>query len=217
MDIAGIAQSRYTTKAFDPSRTIPAPLMAQLRTVLRFSPSSVNSQPWHFVVAASSEAKGRIARAMQGPYAYNEPKVLNASHVVVLCGKTALDDAHLAAIIAQENHDGRFPAPEHMATQDKSRRFYVNLHRDEWQDERTWIERQVYLALGTLLLAAGALGVDACTMEGFDVDALDAELGLSRRGLRPLVVVALGYRAADDFNAGLPKSRLPEESVFTEL
>ncbi|MGE5493343.1 MAG: oxygen-insensitive NAD(P)H nitroreductase [Actinomycetota bacterium] len=217
MDIARISQTRYTTKAFDPTRKIPEPLVAQLRTLLRNAPSSVNSQPWHFVIAATDEGKARIAMATQQAFAYNEPKVRNASHVVVLCCRTSLNDAHLDAVIAQENSDGRFATPEAMANQDKSRRFYVNLHQNQLKDERTWVERQVYLALGTLLLGAGALDIDACPMEGFDGAILDAELGLAEKGLSAVVLVALGYRGADDFNAKLPKSRLPEAAVFTEL
>ena len=217
MDIAQIAQTRYTTKAFDPDRKIPEAIIAQIRTLLRCSPSSVNSQPWHFVIAATTEAKTRLAKAAHGPFAYNEPKIRNASHVIVLCGRPRLDDAHLDAIIAQENRDGRFASPEAMATQNKSRRYYVGLHQNELKDERTWVERQVYLALGALLLGAGALNVDACPMEGFDSAALDAELGLTERGLTGLVLVALGYRGPDDFNAKLPKSRLPDEAIFTTL
>lgn len=217
MDIAQIAQTRRTTKAFDPERKIPVAQMDQLRTLLRFSPASVNSQPWHFVVAATTEAKKRIAKATQESFAYNEPKVRNASHVVVLCGRTTLDTGHLDAVLAQEKTDGRFVTPEAMAIQDKSRRFYVNLHQTELQDERTWIDRQVYLALGTLLLGAATLGIDACAMEGFNAPLLDAELGLSERGLTSLVMVALGYSGADDFNAKLPKSRLPQEAIFTDL
>lgn len=125
--------------------------------------------------------------------------------------RTTLDNGHLDAVIAQEQQDGRFVTPEAMAIQDKSRRFYVNLHQTELQDERTWIDRQVYIALGTLLLGAAALEIDACPMEGFDAPLLDAELGLTARGLTSVVLVALGYRGADDFNARLPKSRLPEE------
>jgi nitroreductase/dihydropteridine reductase len=30
-------------------------------------------------------------------------------------------------------------------------------------------------------------------------------------------MVALGYRSSEDFNARLPKSRLPESRIFTEL
>ena len=79
------------------------------------------------------------------------------------------------------------------------------------------MEKQVYLAVGTLLLGAGALGIDACPMEGFDMRALDEELGLREKGLTSSVIVALGYRAADDFNARLPKSRMPLERIMTRI
>lgn len=217
MDIAKITQTRYTTKAFTAGKRIPDAQIAQLRTLLRNAPASVNSQPWHFILAGSEAGKALVAKAMHGGFAYNEAKVLNASHVVVLCGKRTLDDAHLQAVIEQENRDGRFANPEAMATQDKSRRFYVNLHQNEMQDESVWIAKQVYLALGTLLLGAASLEIDACTMEGFDSALLDQELGLEARNLTSLVVVALGYRSEADFNAKLPKSRLPENVVISEL
>lgn len=217
MNIAQIATRRYTTKAFDPSRKLSPATIDAVCTLLRNSPSSVNSQPWHFFIAASDEAKSRIAKATHGGFAYNEPKVRNASHLVVLCGLERFSDAHLSALLAQEQQDGRFASPEAMANQDKARRYYVGLHQNEMMDEASWIERQVYIALGTLLLGAGALGVDACPMEGFDAAVLEQELGLKARGLKPLVLVALGHHSNEDFNAGLPKSRLPQEHVCTVL
>ena len=47
--------------------------------------------------------------------------------------------------------------------------------------------------------------------------SMDEGLGLRARGLTSSVIVALGYRAAEDFNAKLPKSRLPLEQVLTRL
>jgi nitroreductase/dihydropteridine reductase len=61
------------------------------------------------------------------------------------------------------------------------------------------------------------LGVDACPIEGFDRAVLNETLGLSERGLTAIVLAALGYRSGDDFNASLPKSRLPEDQLFTVL
>ncbi|HQQ59745.1 MAG TPA: oxygen-insensitive NAD(P)H nitroreductase [Kiritimatiellia bacterium] len=217
MNIAEIATNRRTAKAFDPDRKIPQAIFEQLRVLLRFSPSSVNSQPWHFMVAADAAGKDRIARAAPAPYAYNGPKIRNASHVVVLCARTTCDDAHLEAVLAQEILDGRFPAPDAAASQRKSRLFYVDLHRHVRQDIRPWMEKQVYLALGTLLLGAAVLGIEACPMEGFDTGMLDAELGLNAKGLSAVAIVTLGYRSSDDWNARLPKSRLPDERIFTAI
>lgn len=216
MDIANIATTRYTTKAFDPHRHIDAALMEQLRILLRFTPSSVNSQPWHFVIAAGDEAKAKIARATTGPYSGNQPKVLNASHVVVLCTRTRLDDAHLQRVLEQEEKDGRFTTPEAREMQTRGRGYYVNMHR-ELNDTQQWMEKQVYIALGVLLLGVAALEIDATPIEGFDSAVLDDALGLREHGLTSVVLAALGYRSADDFNATLPKSRLPADEVFTFL
>ena len=215
MNIASIATTRYTTKAFDPGRRIDAALMAQLQVLLRYAPSSVNSQPWHFVIAATDAAKAKIARATTGPYSGNEPKVLNASHVVVLCVRSELDDAHLQRVLEQEEGDGRFKTAEAREMQAHGRGYYVNMHRNELHDTQQWMEKQVYIALGTLLLGAAALEIDATPIEGFDRATLDETLNLRERGLRSVVLAALGYRSKDDFNASLPKSRLPAEALFT--
>ncbi|MCX5544057.1 oxygen-insensitive NAD(P)H nitroreductase [Paraburkholderia sp. CNPSo 3076] len=215
MNLTRFAKARHATKAFDPARKIPAAVIDELKELIRFSPSSVNSQPWHFVLAESDAARARIARGMEG-FAYNEPKVTRASHVVVLCVRTEMDEAHLAEVLAQEEADGRFANAEAKAVQEKTRSFYVNLHRER-NDLPAWLEKQAYLALGALLIGASTLEIDACPMEGFDAKALDEELGLREQGLTALVVVGLGYRSADDFNAKLPKSRLSAASVFTDL
>lgn len=101
--------------------------------------------------------------------------------------------------------------------QNKGRNFYVGLHRNNPQDMQAWTQKQVYLALGTLLFGAGALGIDATPIEGFDPKLLDEELGLAEKGLKSVVLVALGYRSAEDFNAKLPKSRLPTEAIVSTL
>lgn len=218
MDIARIALSRHTCKAYDPARKIPADQIEQIKTLLRFAPSSVNSQPWHFIIASNEEGKARIAKAaQQGAYASNGPKILNASHVVVFCARTTMDDAHLAMLLAQEEADGRFPTPEGKEMQNRGRNYYTSLHRFEAKDTQHWMEKQVYLALGTLLLGAAALEIDATPIEGFDSRLLNEELGLREKGMTSVVLAALGYRSPDDFNAKLPKSRLPAGMVISEL
>ncbi|MBX9936804.1 MAG: nitroreductase family protein, partial [Burkholderiaceae bacterium] len=112
MRLSDIAKTRYTSKAFDPARKIPADTFAELETLLRYAPSSVNSQPWHFFIASTEEGKARIANATQGGFAYNAPKITNASHVIVFCTRHALDEQHLSAVLEQEGQDGRFATPE---------------------------------------------------------------------------------------------------------
>lgn len=217
MNIADIATTRRTCKAFDPARKVDPAAIEQLKTLLRFAPSSVNSQPWHFIIASSAEGKEKIAAALSGRFEYNAPKVRNASHVVVLCVRRDLDDAHLQALVEQEQRDGRFATPEARETQHNSRVFYTTLHRDQLNDLPRWTEKQIYIALGSLLFGAAALGIDACPMEGIDAAAIDAALDLEAQGLRCVVLTALGYSSEQDFNAKLPKSRLPVASVISEI
>lgn len=217
MQLTSLAKSRYTTKAYDASRKIPQETINELLEQLRHSPSSVNSQPWHFIVASDEQGKARVAKSAEGGFVYNEAKMLNASHVIVFCTRTDMPESHLEAVLAQEATDGRFANDEAKAGQDKSRRGYVNMHKFDQKDVQHWMEKQTYLALGTLLLGAASLGLDATPMEGFDFKKLDEELGLRDKGFTSLVVVSLGYRSDSDFNAKLPKSRLPAETVFTFL
>jgi len=217
MQLTALAKSRYTTKAFDATRKIPQETVDTLLDQLRHSPSSVNSQPWHFIVASDEQGKVRIAKGAEGAFTYNEAKILNASHVIVLCTRTEMTEEHLQAVLAQEEQDGRIANAEARASQDAIRRGYVNMHKHDLKDVQHWMEKQTYLALGTLLLGAASLGLDATPMEGFDFKKLDAELGLREKGFSSLVVVSLGYRSETDFNAKLPKSRLPAETVFTYL
>lgn len=209
--------TRHTVKAFEPGRPLPQDSIDALLAVLHASPSSVNSQPWHYVVASTQEGRARVAKAAQGNYAANESRILNASHVIALCMRSDLDSAHLDAVLEREEHDGRFRIDGAKAGQDKARRGYVDKHRYELRDVPHWMEKQVYLALGGLLLGAAMLGIDATPMEGFDRRALDLELGLRERGSTSVVLAAFGHRSEQDFNAALPKSRLPREDVFTFL
>lgn len=217
MDILAAATQRYTTKAYDPSRRVPEEIMQQIYGLVRNSPSSVNSQPWHFIVAATPEGKARMAKGTPAAFAYNEPKVLNASHVILFCARIDADPAHLDRVLEQEQKDGRFRDDAAKAGQAKGRKGYVDLHRYTQKDLPQWLEKQVYIALGSAMLGAAALGVDTTPMEGIDTRALDAEFGLHEQGLSALVMLSVGYRAGDDFNAALPKSRLTEEQVFTFL
>ena len=209
MDTVSLAKRRYTTKAYDVSRRIPQATVDALLEQLRHSPSSVNSQPWHFIVADSAEGKARLAKSTAERYAYNSSKILDASHVIVFCTRTEMLD--------QEAADGRFRDEQARAGQNQSRRHYVDLHRFDQKDVQHWMEKQTYLALGTALLGAAAHGLDATPIEGFDSKVLDAELGLRERGFTSVVILSLGYRSETDFNAGLNKSRLPASQVFTFL
>jgi len=217
MNLSEIARTRHSCKAFDATRKIPAADWEKLQSLLLNTPSAVNAQPWRFIVTQSEKGRERILKGMTAPhFAANAAKVKNASHLVVMCAKKKLDSDYLNSILEAEDRAGRFASPDARAAQAQGRGFFVNSHQEKG-DEAEWLSRQVYISLGMLLLGASTLGIDACPMEGLDTGALDYELGLNESGYSVLLVVALGYRSPDDFNAALPKARLPETSIFMEI
>lgn len=216
MDIISVALKRHSTKAFDPSKTLTDEQVEKVKTLLQYSPSSTNSQPWHFIVARTPEGKARVAKSAAGGFVFNERKMLDASLVVMFCAKTAMDDAWLERVVNQEEADGRFATPEAKAANHKGRTFFADMHRKDLKDDNHWMEKQVYLNVGNFLLGVAALGLDAVPIEGFDAAVLDEEFGLKAQGFTSVVVVPVGYHSVEDFNASLPKSRLPLSTIVTE-
>lgn len=217
MDLLNVSKTRYTTKAYDPIRKIPKEQVARLLEILRLTPSSINIQPWHFFIADNQAAKQRIAKALVGKYAYNAPKVLDSSHTILFCTKADISEQHLDNLLTQDDISGRFKDEKAKQGQKDSRSGYVNYYRNEKGDIQRWAENQTFIALGQILLAAGIEGIDATPIGGFDEQIINDELKLTEKGLVPSVLLTLGYRSENDFNAKLPKSRLDKEQIFTQL
>ncbi len=219
-DIVYYAHNRHTTKAYDPDKKISEKNIEKVKELLRFSPSSTNWQPWHFVIASTPEGKARVAKSTEEKYPFNKNSILNASHVVVFCSKLEADEKHMLKVLEQEDEDGRFTAdPETYKPQTHgARTLFTNIHKHDLKDAQHWLDKQVYLNLGQFLLGVATLGIDATPMEGIDTKVLDEEFGLRERGYTSLVVVPIGYRQdEEDFNAKLPKSRLPYSEILTEV
>lgn len=72
MTLAPVALRRHTTKAYDPTRTLPPAVLEDLLEVLHNAPSSVNSQPWHFLVAGTPR-HGRVSPAPRSPTSPTTP------------------------------------------------------------------------------------------------------------------------------------------------
>ena len=217
MDLLKITQTRYTTKAYDPSKKIPAEQFERLLEILRLAPSSINIQPWHFFIADHEAAKQRIAKSLVGTYAYNAPKVLDSSHTILFCTKADINELHLENLLNRDDLSGRFKDESAKEGQKNTRAGYIHYYRNEKGDIQRWAENQTFIALGQMLLAAGIEGVDATPIGGFDEEIISEELQLAEQGLIPSVLLTLGYRSENDFNAKLPKSRLAAEDIFTKL
>lgn len=215
MNLTETLNWRYSTKEFDPNKKISEEDLEQVRNLLRMSPSSTNIQPWHFILTGTEEGKARIAKGTEGFYHFNAKKVTDASHVVVFCSRTSADEAYMQHLLEQEDKDGRYPNEEIKQAMYGGRNIFADMHRYDFKDFQHWLEKQVYLNIGSFLLGVAALGIDAVPMEGIDLKAIDEEFSLREKGFTSVTAVSIGYRTETDFNAKTPKSRLPEEELFT--
>ncbi|MBS1766384.1 MAG: NAD(P)H-dependent oxidoreductase [Acidobacteria bacterium] len=201
---------RYATKKFDASKGIDAATWAALEEALVLSPSSYGLQPWKFIVVQDPAIRGQLKAQSWG-----QGQVVDAARFVVFTHRTDLSEAdidrHLARIVevrgvTMESLAGYrqmmlgnlVQGPKHATIAD-------------------WTARRAYIALGQLMTAAAALGVDATPMEGLDTKAYDQILGLEGSGYATVMACALGHRAEDDAYAKLPKVRFAKEELVVNL
>lgn len=216
MSILHAAQRRYAAKAFDPERKLSEEQITTLKTVLKLSPSSINFQPWHFIIATSQAAKDKIATACQGAQAYNATKIKDSAMMVIFCAKIDATEENVQHVVDQENSDGRY-ADETV----KSERLelisnYIKRLNQDPITARSWLDKQCYIALGNILLAAADMEIDSVPIEGFEASVINEVFELTDKGLHAVVLAGFGYHSEADFNAKLPKSRLPDSEIFTD-
>lgn len=208
------AQSRYTCKAYDANQKISEVDLNELLEILRLAPSSINSQPWQFLVTDNADTKAKITQSMVGGDAHNAAKINNASHVIIMCTRTDLGDAHLQKVLQAEKDGGRFASDEVMQARFELCNHYISQLADDQTKLFQWSENQTFIALGHLLFAVSLMGIDATPIGGYDQAVLDEAFGLADQGLKSSVLVALGYASQNDGNKNLPKARLNAEEVI---
>jgi nitroreductase len=198
---------RYATKVFDPARKIPADVWQTLERALVLSPSSYGLQPYRFLVINDPARRAELL-----PHSWNQKQVVDASHYVVFTARTQMTEADVDKLIARTAHVRKIPAETQKFYREMMLGDLVKGPRSRMAHE--WATRQAYIALGNLMTCAAVLGVDACPMEGFVPAEYDRLLGLGNSGYASVVCCALGYRAANDKYAALPKVRFETNDLL---
>ncbi len=201
---------RYATKQFDASKMIDAITWDALLESLVLTPSSYGLQPWKFFVVQDPALRAQLKTK-----AWGQGQITDASHLVVFTHRTDLDEADVDRYLARIA-EVRGVTVESLAG---FRQMMIGnlVQGPKHATIAEWTARQAYIALGQLMTAAAALGVDATPMEGLDAKAFDQILGLEGSGYATAMVCALGYRAESDAYAKLPKVRYAREELVVNL
>lgn len=198
---------RYATKVFDPEKKISDSDLQDLKDSLRLSPSSYGLQPWHFLVITDPELLAELR-----PHSWDQAQVTDCSHFFVLCARTGMDEQYIMDY-AQNVADTRGIEVSDIAMYVDMMKTNVLEGKSE-TERQSWMEKQVYIALGFLMSACAEKQIDSCPMEGLDKTEYDRILKLPEKGWTTVVACPVGYRAADDKYASLAKVRWPESETI---
>jgi nitroreductase len=174
---------RRATPSFEDIPIHSADLEKIIRAGLS-APSAYNLQPWRFIVVRDREQKKKLRQA-----AFNQPKVEEASAVIVACGDPqGWKNGDLDQMLRE--------AGKHGLTEEQGQRVRKNviglLGNPPGQagglepSFDLWVNRHVMIALTTMMWTAETLGYDTAPMEGFEEDKVKALLKIPH----PVRVVA---------------------------
>lgn len=209
-------QWRYTTKKYDPTRKVSQENLDVLFEAMRLSASSINSQPWKFVVIGSPESKGRMSKTFVNKFEYNKAHVFDSSHIILFAYNPRYSRDDYAQVVDKGIEDGR-TKPENRESAFAAFGF-AELNTDETGNTSCWTKAQTYLALGNTLHTLARLKIDSTPLEGIDIDLVNQEFKHELAGYQCDVALAIGYHHPEkDFNAKLPKSRLNLDSILVRI
>ncbi|MCL4374248.1 NAD(P)H-dependent oxidoreductase [Patescibacteria group bacterium] len=192
---------RYATKQFDSTKKLKEDDLNQLLEALRLAPSSFGLQPWKFIMVKDVKLRRRLRLV-----AWNQAQVTDASHLLVLCARRSIDSRYIDAFIDLMKQERRMSSIKALGYRTVTKAFIKKMNQEQ---QLAWAAKQVYIALGFLLLTAAQLRIDACPMEGFSRKLADRMLSLDHSPYTAVVLCALGYRAATDHYAQEKKVRWP--------
>jgi nitroreductase len=206
---------RRAVKAFEPVE-IPQVLREQILDAARHAPSSFNMQPYRFFWVESSPRKATAAKLCLGqmPAATASALVVAVADIGSLAAtsqaqlewmrRSGFSDAKvrdyertakIGRILFMPGPFGIFGAVKWVIFR------LVNLWKTMGmppvfrQDLLKWAMKSTSLACENLMIAAEALGLNTCPMEGFDGRRLSRFLGLSTRYHEIVMVIAIGKKS----------------------
>ena len=226
---------RRAVKAFAPVE-IPQALREQILDAARHAPSSFNTQPYRFFWVESSARKATAAKLCLGqmPAETASALVVAVADIGSLAAtsqgqlewmrRSGFSDAKvreyertakIGRILFMPGPFGIFGAIKRFVFWLVNFWMVAGMPPLSRQDQFKWATKSTSLACENLMIAAEALGINSCPMEGFDGRRLSKYLGLSARHHEIVMVIALGKKSRD--YVALPQWRRPLEATVTVL
>jgi nitroreductase len=226
---------RRAVKAFEPVE-IPPVLREQILNAARHAPSSFNMQPYRFFWVESSPKKATAAKLCLGqmPAATASALVVAVADIGSLAATSQAQlewmrrsgfsqakirdyqrTAKIGRILFMPGPFGIFGAVKWTIFRLVNLWKTIGMPPVFRQDLLKWATKGTSLACENLMIAAEALGLNTCPMEGFDGRRLSRFLGLSTQYHEIVMVIAIGKKSAA--YAEPPQWRRPFDATVTVL
>lgn len=201
-------EKRYSVKKFSDQK-VPKDALERILKAGQLSASSLGLQPYKIYILESSESLEKASDAF-----YNKSQISTCSHLILITAKTNIEDSYIEGYFRHISEVREIPMESLEGFKTS-----IQGHREKVGTENLihWSEKQGYIVLGHLIMAAALEEIDSSPMEGFNSDILAEALGIDTTLERPAVTLALGYRAQDDVFSTLKKVRKPNEKLLTYL
>jgi nitroreductase len=205
MEILEKLQWRYATKRMNGTK-VPTDKLENILKAIQLAPTSMGVQPFKVFVIENKEVLNTIHQG-----ACQQPQVLESSALLVFAVRESLTDVEIDEYMNRTAAERNIP----VSSLGDFRKMVSSVKGLSIADYTAWAAKQAYIALGIGLVAAATIHVDATPMEGFSPQAMDEVLNLKEKGLKSVVLLAIGYRDADnDHLAKAAKVRKPQELLF---
>lgn len=202
-------QWRYAVKKFDENKSLSETQINTLKEAFNLTATSYGLQPVKMLVIKNKEIQQKLVE-----HSWNQPQVLQASHVLVLCIPkeygTKDVDHYFSLVKATRNTADEILNPfKEMLTS--------SIGSKSSEELNVWNKNQAYIALGNLMTVAANEQIDSCPMEGFVPEKYDEILELDQHNLTSVLVLPVGFRSEDDYMKDLIKIRKKTEEVIIEF
>lgn len=200
-DFTEIITGRRSIKNYDPAVKISKEEMKAILALATTAPSSVNMQPWRFLVIESPEAKAALAPLAR----FNQNQVQTSAAVIAVFGDMNNFDK-FEDIYGKAVEEGLMPQEVKENIHQSFSGYFSTISRAEMED--------VVLVDGglvsmQLMLAARAYGYDTNPIGGFEKNSIAEAFGLEKNRYVPVMLISIG-KAADE---GHKSVRLPVDQI----
>lgn len=200
-DFKEIITGRRSIRAYDPSVKISKEEMTEILTEATLAPSSVNLQPWRFLVIDSNEGKETLKPLAM----FNQQQVETSSAVIAVFvdmnSLSYIEDIYDTAVekglMPAEVRDRQVPGIKGM----------LSAIPEQQMKEMNLIDAG--LVSMQLMLAARAHGYDTNPIGGYEKDQIAEAYGMDKERYQPVMLISIG-KAAEE---GYQSIRLPLEEI----